>query len=141
MHPNQPGWLQLVECDGLAVAVAEAMVDEGAAVAPLVVEVVVGSLHPNQPGVLQVEVVAVDVLVLILVFEVVVVSSRQPHQPGVLHVVVRVLVLVLEVVVELVVLSEPLLSKYFHRKQSLHSLSGTQFGTFGYFLITSSMTT
>jgi hypothetical protein len=85
-------------------------VAEGAgAVVP--VEVVVGSLHPNQPGVLHV--VVVEVLEEDEVVEVVVVvSSRQPHHPGVLHVVVRVVVELDELVVD-VLLSEPLLSKNF----------------------------
>jgi len=46
------------------------------------VVVVVSSLHPNQPGVLQVDVDVVVVLVLVVV-EVVVVSSKHPHHPGV----------------------------------------------------------
>jgi hypothetical protein len=84
--------------------------------------VVVGSLQPNQPGVLQVVVVDTDVLVVVLeivlvVFVDVLDSSRQPHQPGVLQVVVRVLVEKVEVLVE-VFGSEPLLSKYFQLKQS-----------------------
>jgi hypothetical protein len=92
----------------VAVSVADG---EGIAVATVVV---VGSLHPNQPGVLQV--VVVEVVVVEVVDEVVVifvvVSSRQPHHPGVLHVVVRVLVEVDELEVD-VLLSEPLLSKNF----------------------------
>ena len=65
--------------------------------------VVVSSLHPNQPGVLQVDVVVVVVLLLVVVPDVMVVSSRHPHQPGVLQVSVRVLVLLalVEVVVAL----------------------------------------
>jgi hypothetical protein len=54
-----------------------------------VVDVVVSSLQPNQPGVLHVEVVDVDVLVVLLC-DPVVDSSRHPHQPGVLHVSVLV---------------------------------------------------
>lgn len=78
---------------------------DGVWVAPGVV--VVGSLHPNQPGVLHVAVV--DVLI-----GVVVVSSRQPHHPGVLHVSVLVLEYVLVLVLlSLVVVSVPLLSKNF----------------------------
>jgi hypothetical protein len=92
-----------VRCAEVAVSVADG---EGIAVATVVV---VGSLHPNQPGVLQVVVVElVDEVVVIFV----VVSSRQPHHPGVLHVVVRVLVEVDELEVD-VLLSEPLLSKNF----------------------------
>jgi hypothetical protein len=69
--------------------------------------VVVGSLHPNHPGVLHVDVELDDVLVEVAV--VVVVSSKQPHHPGVLQVSVRVLVA--EVVLLLVVVvSVPLLS-------------------------------
>jgi hypothetical protein len=50
----------------------------------LVVDVVVSSLQPNQPGVLQVDVeVVMVVLLLAVVPDVVVVSSRHPHQPGV----------------------------------------------------------
>lgn len=49
---------------------------------PLVV--VVSSLHPNQPGVLQLDVeVVVVVLEVGVAPEVVVVSSRHPHHPGV----------------------------------------------------------
>jgi hypothetical protein len=96
---------------------------------PRVVEV--GSLHPNQPGVLQVVVglvevddevvdVKVDVpLVVVVVVDaavgivdtlevVVLVSSLQPNQPGVLHVdvdVVLVVVLLLVFVAVVVVLS------------------------------------
>jgi hypothetical protein len=54
-----------------------------------VVDVVVSSLHPNQPGVLQVEVDDVVVLVVLL-RDSVVDSSRHPHQPGVLQVSVLV---------------------------------------------------
>jgi hypothetical protein len=70
--------------------------------------VVVGSLHPNQPGVLQVVVVAVTegrVVVTVgagVAVVVVVVGSLHPNQPGVLHVVV-VAVLVGEVVAVVVV--------------------------------------
>ena len=71
--------------------------------------VVVGSLHPNQPGVSQVVVIVVVVIVVNGSFDdvpvevvvvVVVYSSKQPHHPGVLQ------VLVLEVVVVLVELIE-----------------------------------
>lgn len=80
------------------------------------------SLQPNQPGVRQV--VVVYVVVMTECVEVVpdVVSSRHPHQPGVLQVDVLVYeVLEVVVVVVVVVLSEPLLSKYFQLKQSRHS--------------------
>lgn len=83
------------------------------------VVLVVGSLQPNQPGVLH---VVVDVLVvLVLVAVVVVLSSRQPHQPGVLQVEVLVevgVVVAVVVVVVVVVCSEPLLRKNFHSSQS-----------------------
>ena len=66
----------------------------GAALGDVIVVVrviVVGSLHPNHPGVLHEEVVRVLVIVVVGVCDlVVVVSSRQPHQPGVLQVSVRV---------------------------------------------------
>jgi hypothetical protein len=92
------------------VDVAVGVADGAGMAVPTVV--VVGSLHPNQPGVLQV--VVVDVLDEDdeVVEVVVVVSSRQPHHPGVLHVVVRVLVELGELEVD-VLLSEPLLSKNF----------------------------
>ena len=76
--------------------------------------VVVGSLHPNQPGVLHVDVELDDVLV---VRPEVVVSSKQPHQPGVLHVSVLVRVDD-EELLELVIGSLELLSKNFQLKQS-----------------------
>lgn len=105
-------------------------VAEGAGTA-VPVDVVVGSLHPNQPGVLHVVVVEVledEVDDEVEVVEVVVVvSSRHPHHPGVLHVVVRVVVELDELVVD-GLLSEPLLSKNFQLKQSRHSSSGTHFG-------------
>jgi len=75
--------------------------------------VVVGSLQPNQPGVLHVDVVVKDVIVVI-VDPLVVVSSKQPHHPGVLQVSVRVRVEVeVEVMMVVVVVDEsvPLLSK------------------------------
>ena len=82
-----------------------------------VVDVVVSSLQPNQPGVLHVEVDEVDVLVVLLC-DPVVDSSRHPHQPGVLQVCVLVredFDVDVEVAVcfeEVVVVSVPLLSKY-----------------------------
>lgn len=92
-HPqNRPGVSQFVEVG---------LVETG--------DVDVGSLHPNQPGVLQVVVdVDVDVLVgvgeLTLVLVVVeVVSSLQPNHPGVLHVEVDVVVVLVLVVVPVVV--------------------------------------
>jgi hypothetical protein len=74
----------------------------------VVCEVVIGSLQPNQPGVLQVVedvcvvfvVVEVTVFVeLVVVVVVAVTSSLQPNQPGVLHVDVEVVVTGLLVVV------------------------------------------
>jgi F0F1-type ATP synthase membrane subunit c/vacuolar-type H+-ATPase subunit K len=92
----------------------------GAALGEVIVVVrviVVGSLQPNHPGVLQEEVVIV--LVMVVVGVLVVVSSRQPHQPGVLQVSVRVCEVVLEgLLVLLVVVSLLLLSKNFQLKQS-----------------------
>jgi hypothetical protein len=113
LHPNHPGVLQVVEEELGNVFVAVGVK------APVLLDVVVVlSLHPNQPGVLQVEVVdVVSVTPPLVVVVVVVVSSRQPHQPGVLHVSVRVLVFV-ELALEDVVVSELLLSKYFHKAQS-----------------------
>jgi len=100
--------------------------------------VVVGSLHPNQPGVLHVEVELVTEVKEELLL-VVVALSRQPHQPGVLQVEVRVRVVVLMDEDE-VVESDPLLSKYFQLKQSTHSLSGTHSGGLSYFRRTLSIT-
>jgi hypothetical protein len=105
--PNQPGWAQEV-----VVGADEVVVIVGAGFADCEVDecVVVGSLHPNQPGVLQVD---VDVVVIVVVVDpsVVVVSSRQPHHPGVLHVEVLVLLQVVVVVgTVVVVVSVPLLS-------------------------------
>jgi hypothetical protein len=118
--PNQPGcWHDVLEAPPVVCAVVRGTdaEDDGAAVPTVVV---VGSLQPNQPGVLQVVVVEIDVLVLVLVLVVLVDvldSSRQPHQPGVLQVVVRVRVEKDEVLVD-VFGSDPLLSKYFQLKQS-----------------------
>jgi hypothetical protein len=58
--------------------------------------VVISSLQPNHPGVLQVEVVVVVVVLVEVTGLVVVVPSKQLHQPGVWQVVVRVLVFVEE---------------------------------------------
>lgn len=87
--PNHPGVLHVLV---LVVVVSEVV---------MTVVVVIGSRQPNQPFVLQVDVLELVVVVSPVV--VVVVSSRHPHQPGVLQVEVRVLVLVEEVVVEVVV--------------------------------------
>lgn len=79
------------------------------------------SKHPNQPGVLHVdvEVLAVVVTVFVIFGVVVVDSSRQPHQPGVLQVSVLVR-LDVDVDVDAGILDEvdvlvPLLSKNSHR--------------------------
>ena len=75
--------------------------------------VVVSSLQPNQPGVSQVVVDDVEVLVVVVGAEVVD-SSRHPHHPGVLQVSVRVRVVVdVAVLALLVFVSVPLSSKYF----------------------------
>jgi len=108
-----------------------------------VVEVVVLSLQPNQPGVwhVVVEVVVTSEVVVVEVPVVVVVSSKHPHQPGVLQVSVRVRVLEVEVgALEVVVVSVPLLSYIFQFPQSLHSGVNLHSGTFSYFLRTSRIT-
>jgi len=121
---------------GVALGVVVSGWDGEAAGVDVVVVVVVGSLQPNQPGVLQL-VVVVEVLEVVVV-EAVVVLSRQPHQPGVLQVVVLVLVVLVEVVdVVVVVESEPLLSKYFQFQQSTQFLSEEHGGTVSYFSMTS----
>lgn len=120
--------------------------------------VVVSRQPPNQPYLTQeVEglsvtvtvVVGVDrevdvVVTMVVVLPLVVVdSSRQPHQPGVLQVVVLVKLDVLVAVEMLlldVVVSEPLLSKYFQLKQSIQSSSGRHGGTSSYASMTSSTT-
>lgn len=133
LHPNQPGVLQVVDeldVDGreedaevLVAGVLEVvvMIGAGAGLGEIIVVVsviVVGSLQPNQPGVLQDEVVKVLVIVVVGVADVVVDSSRQPHQPGVLQVSVRVWEEVLEGLLDVVVVSLLLLSKNFQLKQS-----------------------
>jgi len=115
-----------------------------------VVVVVLGSLQPNQPGVLQVDVdVDVDVDVVVVVVEVepvavvvvaVVVSSRHPHQPGVLQVSVLVRVFVEVDELDVVVSSVPLLSYIFQLAQSRHSGVNSHSGTLSYFSRTSWMT-
>lgn len=104
--------------------------------------IVLGSLQPNQPGVLHVVVVSVLVIVVVEIVDVVVVdSSRQPHQPGVLQVSVRVSEVVLEeTVLLLVVVSLLLFSKNVQLKQSWQSVSSSQLGTVSYFSSTSLMT-
>lgn len=91
----------VIEGAGAADGVLEAVEDDGEVV-------VVGSLQPNQPGVLQVDVELVEVEVADD-FEVVV-SSKQPHHPGVLHVSVLVALLELLEVLVLVIGSLLLLS-------------------------------
>jgi hypothetical protein len=126
--PNQPRWWQedveRKEDDEVvgAAVIGGAGIEVGGEVADVVV---VGSLHPNQPGVLHVEVEVVEEVKVGLVVPVVL--SRHPHQPGVLQVEVRVRVVVL-VVEEDVVVADPLLSKYFQLKQSTHSSSSTHCG-------------
>lgn len=120
----------------------DVVVTTGAALGEVIVVVsvmVVGSLQPNQPGVLHEEVVIV--LVMVVVGVVVVVSSRQPHQTGVLQVSVRVCDVV-ELIVEVleVVVSLLLLSKNFQLKQSWHSASSSHPGTVSYFSSTSLIT-
>jgi len=120
LHPHHPGCSQTVEVglaeDGACVAEAGMDVVGGVIVSSAVVVVIVtltSDLQPNQPGLMQL--VVVYVVVIIGVVEVVVDdSSRHPHHPGVLH--VDVLVYVVELVVVdlvLVVVSLPLLSKNF----------------------------
>lgn len=134
--PNHPGCLQVV----LEVVWLVVLVTEGGRLAGAVdvVVVVVGSLQPNQPGVLHLVVVVVsEVLVVVAT---VVVLSRQPHQPGVLQVEVLVLVVEVvdeEVVVLVVVESEPLLLKYFQFGHSKQSFSCKHSGTVSYFSMTS----
>lgn len=114
--------VELIGAGLLVAGVSEGVVTigAGAALGEVIVVVrvmVVGSLHPNHPGVLQEEVVRVLVMVVVGVIDLVVVdSSRQPHQPGVLQVSVRVWEVVLDgLLVVLVVVSLLLLSKNFQR--------------------------
>jgi high-affinity Fe2+/Pb2+ permease len=89
----------------VVVAVTMGRVDVTAGAGNAIV-VVVGSLHPNQPGVLHVA--DVDVLIdeVVVVVLVVVIGSLHPNQPGVLQVVVvAVFVGYVVVVVVAVVLS------------------------------------
>ena len=111
-QPNQPGSKHVVDVEGFDVGVC---VSRGVEVS--VVVVVVTSLHPNQPGVLQVDVLdVVVILVKEVMAVVVVVLSKHPHQPGVSHVEVLVVtdVDVDVMAVLVVVISEPLLLKNFH---------------------------
>lgn len=132
---NLPGVSQVVV--GVAVVVDVVVVRCGVVV--VVTVLVVLSLHPNHPGVLQVDVEDVDVVVVVVEIPVVVVS-RQPHQPGVLQVDVRVRVRVVVVDVEVVVVSVPLLSYIFHWAQSRHSGVKEHSGTSSYFKMTSEIT-
>ena len=120
--------------------------------------VVVSRQPPNQPYLThEVEGLSVTVTVVVgvgreddVVVSIVVVlpldvvdSSRQPHHPGVLQVVVLVkldVLVALELLLLEVVVSEPLLSKYFQLKQSIHSSSGRHGGTSSYASRTSSTT-
>lgn len=92
LHPHiTPGVLQVVVVD------EEEDEDEGGWLVDVVVDVVVGSLHPNHPGVSQVVVVAevdfgvvvrgLEVVpgVVVVLVSVVLLSLHQNH-PGVLHV-------------------------------------------------------
>lgn len=84
--------------------------------------VVVLSLQPNHPGVLQVDVEDVDVDVVVDDSVVDVVVSKHPHHPGVSHVDVRVRVLVVLVEeCDVVVVSVPFDSYIFQGAQSRHS--------------------
>ena len=120
LHPHQPGNVQDEVADVVAVVLS------------VVAVVVEGSLHPNQPGVSHVEVEVMAMLVVMDGRPVVDGGSRQPHQPGVLH--VSVLVCVKDVVeaLELVVVLELLLSKYFQSKQSQQSTMGLHSATLSY---------
>jgi hypothetical protein len=122
--PNHPGYLH-DEVAADEVGEEDVVVTEGAGAGLATVVVIVEvssegslSLQPNQPGVLQVDVDEVKVVLTVVVALPVVDSSRQPHQPGVLQVSVRVRVLRVRVEVEVgfdvdeVVVSVPLLSKY-----------------------------
>jgi len=104
LHPSHPGVLH-EEVLPLLVLVGEAVKEGGfvmVGVCRVVVEdedeellvvVVVLSLHPNHPGVLQVDVVVGAEVLVVETFDVAVAgSSRQPHQPGVWQVSVLVLV-------------------------------------------------
>lgn len=142
--PNHPGSLQ-IDCEDEGreevVVIVGAGAGDGVAAGLLVS---VSSLQPNQPGVLHVDVndVIVVVVTVGLVVVVVVDSSKQPNQPGVLQVSVLLLV-ALDVDVGTVydvVLSEPLLSKYSHRKQSVQLTYCSHFAGSSYASSTSLIT-
>ena len=129
-----PGVSQELVAAGVVVVKSEVMVTSSL--------VVVLSLHPNQPGVLHVD-VDVDCVVGVVVpvaGPVFVVLSKQPHHPGVWQVDVRVLVRVVVGTVDVVVLSVPLLSYIFHWAQSRHSGVNEHTGTSSYFMMTSDIT-
>jgi hypothetical protein len=105
--PKNPGCSQVVVVAVGVGVMAGVVVAVGMREELLVV--VTSSLHPNQPGVLHVDVEVVVTLLVDVCDVAVVVSSRQPHHPGVLQVAVLVRVFV-EVEDVDVVLSVPLLS-------------------------------
>ena len=124
--PSQPYSMhEVVSRSGVFVGVGAGVVGE---------RVVVSKQPPNQPYLRQEVVGSSEVMVEVVevvedVGTGVVVESRQPHHPGVWQVVVRVGLAVCEVLLLEVVVSEPLLSKYFQLKQSTHSSSEMQGGT------------
>lgn len=115
----------------------------------VVIDAVVLSLQPNQPGVLHVLVLdaevgvmmgSVDVVVVVVAEAIVEVLSRHPHQPGVLQVSVLVLVRDVGAAVEVVVVVVLVPSPNFHRKQSTHVMSSsTHVAALSYFMYTFSM--
>lgn len=114
LQPNQPGVSHVVvevvsEVEVVEVVVVVVVVGTGKMLVEVVMTVwVVLSLQPNHPGVSQV--VDVMMLVEVVMGPDVVLSSRHPHQPGVLQVSVLEGVVVAVLLLELVVVSEPLLS-------------------------------
>jgi hypothetical protein len=122
-HPQKSPGVSQYELDGVELEVLD-----------ICVEVVVAVVALGAVG---------DEVAVVAVIVVDVVSSRQPHQPGVLQVDVLLVVVDIVVVVEVVlevVLSEPLLRKNFHSKQSTHSSSAAQDGTLPYASRTSAIT-
>lgn len=115
--PNQPGYLHDDVKQGGEHVIVTVGAGPGDVVCICEVVVVVSSKQPNHPGVLHVDEDEVE-LVFVNVFVLLVNSSRQPHHPGVLQVsvLVRAFVLVevdVGLLVLVVVVSVPLLSKYF----------------------------
>ena len=108
--PNHPCLQDVVVAEFDAVVAAVVVEVVGARVVVVMV-VFAASLQPNQPGVRQVVVVYVVVMMGVDEVEL---GSRHPHHPGVLQVVVRVYVGTTFFVVVVVIGSEPLLSKNFH---------------------------